>query len=396
MTKQNILFITQYYEPEPFIISEVAESLVAQGNNVTVLTGLPNYPEGKVYPGYHAGHFSEQGIQLIRLKIRPRKQGKVNLFLNYLSYAFQASRKVLTFGNEFDVVYVYQLSPILLAIPGIIYKSIHKKKLVLYCLDLWPQSLISGGIKPGSFVYNCFLGISRYIYRRADIVQISSKSFEKYFKKEIKKVKVLRYQPQFADDYFLQSLPDEKVEEDKTHTHILFAGNIGHLQSLETWIEAVALLKDSNLILDVVGDGSHFEAIKEKVQKYHLNDKVILHGRKPKSEMPIYYQQADALAVSLINDEVISYTLPGKVQTYMASKKPIIASINGEAADIIRTAECGLVSPAENAELLAENMRKFIEISQADKDRMADNGVDYYLKHFTKADFVRRLIEDLQ
>lgn len=392
---KKILIISQYYKPEPFLINEIIDSLNIKGNEITVLTGLPNYPEGEIYEGYFPGTTYENGIKIIRVNARPRKKGKINLFLNYFSFTFRSSLKVLSLKKDFDLVYVYQLSPVFMGIPALIYKLKNKKKVLLYCLDLWPQSLVAGGIKTNSIVYKVFLLISKFIYNKVDEIQISSKLFEKYFKEELKIHKQMRYRPQYANDIFLNTNSKTEININKHNINLMFAGNLGEMQSIDTIIKAIQILDIPNLHLHIVGDGSNKKNLEELVTYLNINDKVTFHGRKPVELMPKFYANADALIVSLKDDDVISYTLPGKVQTYMASRKPIIGSINGEAANIIKTSKCGFVSPAEDVQLLSENIKAFSELNTAKRDALGENGYVYYINNFTKETFMNSLIKDM-
>ncbi|MDW4260926.1 glycosyltransferase family 4 protein [Staphylococcus saprophyticus] len=393
---KNILIISQYYNPEPFLINEVVESLKEKGYKLTVLTGVPNYPEGEIYKGYKAGITEFHNKEIIRVNARPRKKGKINLFLNYISFAFKGSIEVMKMKDKYDVLYVYQLSPVLMAIPAILYKLRFKKKIVLYCLDLWPQSLVSGGIKNSSAIYKMFLIISKYIYKKIDIIQISSSLFEKYFREELNIKKKLNYVPQYANDLFL--FPEKKIniKIGSENVNLMFAGNLGEMQSIETVIKAINLMTYKKVKLHILGEGSNKESLIQFVNELNLGDRVLFYGRKPMESMPSYYQKADALIVSLKKDEIISYTLPGKVQSYMASGKPLIGSIDGEASNIINEANCGLVSQAEDSKSLAENFDKFCYMEQKEKERLGENGKNFYKENFTKEIFMNSLIKDLK
>lgn len=392
----KILIISQYYKPEPFLVTDVASGLNEKGYEITVLTGMPNYPEGEIYPGYWPKKSCEKGITVLRVNARPRKKGKINLFLNYFSFAFRATLKVINLKKDYDVVYVYQLSPVFIAIPALIYKLKTKTKILLYCLDLWPQSLVAGGIKKDSFIYKIFLFISKLIYFKADKIQISSRSFKNYFKDELNMDRELSYSPQYANDLFLKVNSDENLGIDPNKINILFAGNIGEMQSIETLIEAMYITNIPELHLNIVGEGSNKKNLIKLVSDLNLGSNITFHGRKPIELMPQYYSESDALIVSLKKDKEISYTLPGKVQSYMASAKPIIGSIDGEAADVIKLSNCGLVSPSEDAQMLSENLQKFCNLKPEKRRDFGKNGFNYYKKNFTKEIFMDKLISDLE
>lgn len=386
----KILVICQYYYPEPFRISDICETLVKKGHEVTVLTGLPNYPEGKVLNEYKFNRRRQEnigGVQVIRTFEIGRGKNRLKLFLNYLSFAMSASLKSLFIKEKYDVVLVNQLSPVLMGIPAILYKKKQQKKMLLYCLDLWPASLVAGGINENSFVYKIFLKISRYIYNSADEIGITSKMFENYLSdKIITQKKVFHYLPQYAEDLFSDF---EKTKKTDGEYHFVFAGNIGEMQSVDTIVKAANLLRDnSKIIFHIVGDGSKLIECKDLAQEYNITN-VIFYGRKPVAEMSYFYGIADAMLVTLKDNETISYTLPGKVQSYMAASKPIVGAINGETAKVIKEVNCGLCCPAEDYKKLANIIIEFCNSDR--KNDMAINSYKFYKDNCTKDKFIEKL-----
>ncbi len=382
----KILVVCQNYYPEQFRITDICEELVKRGNEVSVLTGFPNYPKGKIYDGYRHGKNRDQvinGVKIHRCFTIARRSGALFRFLNYYSFAISSKRYAKQIKEKYDVVFVNQLSPVMMANAGIAYKNKHNTKLVLYCLDLWPESLIAGGIKRGSFIYRHYHKVSERIYKQCDKILITSKSFFDYFRDEFGIVDTL-YLSQYAEDIFT---PEQCKKESNEFIDIMFAGNIGVIQNVETVIEAAKIMRDmSNLRLHIVGDGSELENVKKSAE--YLSN-VFFYGKQPLEAMPKFYAMADAMIVSMKKDSVISYTLPGKVQTYMAAGKPIIGAIDGETQKIISEAECGVCGPSEDAEQLAENIRKFIDCRN--KESMSENSYRYYLEHFSKQNFFEKL-----
>ncbi|WBF52123.1 glycosyltransferase family 4 protein [Macrococcoides canis] len=389
----NIIVFSQYYEPEPFLIHDKMKELVNSGNNVTVITGLPNYPKGELISGYKAGKSEIDGVKIVRLPIRPRKKGTKNLFLNYLSYAMKASKYTKKLEDNFDAIFVYQLSPVFMAIPAIVLKKRINKPIILYCLDLWPESLVSGGIKKNSIIYNIIKLISKKIYKSIDKIEISSKSFEKYFKQTLKINGDYVFNPQYAVDENSEYINTD-IDFPKDKINISFTGNIGEMQGLEVAIKAMKNV-DDKVVLHIIGDGSKKEALESLANELKIKSKIKFHGRKPVEQMKSVMENSDALLVTMKDDEVISYTLPAKVQSYLKSGKFIIGSINGEAADVIRESKAGIVSPAEDVQKLAENINQFVnnyDIYKLDGIR----GIEYYNKNFGKDKFIQILLNDLK
>ena len=389
----NILVICQNYYPEQFRITDICEELVKRGENVTVLTGLPNYPKGKIEKGYRWFRKRREvinGVNVIRTWEIGRRTGNLFRMLNYFSYAFSATIKTLFMTKKYDIVYVYQLSPILMAIPGIIYKKIHKKKLVLYCLDLWPDSLKAGGISEQSSIYKIFEKISNKIYNQSDEILVTSKSFIDNMKNKLKKDINITYLPQYAEEV----LELKKKTEDSKELNLVFAGNIGKAQSVQTIIEAAENIEKigANIKIHIVGNGSEYETCKKQAENVK---NIEFYGSKPITEMQYFYDMADAMLVTLDSKSFSSSTLPGKVQACMKTGNPIIAAANGETQIIINEAKCGYCVEAENAQQLTDAIIKFNNLPREEKDILSNNAIKYYNKNFSKKIFIDKLLNIL-
>ncbi len=391
--KKKVLVVYQHYKPEPFRISDICERLVKDGYEVQVLTGYPNYPEGIIYDGYGKGkHIDEVvgGVKIHRCYTIPRKTGIIFRFLNYYSFAISStlyalSKKcVASDGLPFDVVFCDETSPVMMSYAGWAYGSKHKVPKVMYCQDLWPESLIAGGITRGSIIYKYYHWVSKRIYRAMDHIFISSRMFADYLNQHFNISKErIEYLPQYAEGIF------EKLEPKKeTGTFdFTFAGNIGAIQSVETIIKAAKLLTNEPVKFHIVGSGTDLERLQGLAQGL---ENVVFYGRRPLEEMPSFYSKADAMLVTLGADPVISLTLPGKVQSYMAVGKPIIGAIDGETPEVISAANCGYCGKAEDENQLAENIRKFIS-DETNRAEMGRNAREYYEKNFLEQLFFEKI-----
>ncbi len=390
--KKKILVICQYYKPEPFRISDICEEMVRRGHEVQVVTGYPNYPEGILYEGYGKNkHIDEviNGVKVHRCYTVPRQKGSIKRLMNYYSYVVSSTKHVISKecvasdGKSFDIVFCNQLSPVMMAIAAIAYKKKYKIPVVMYCLDLWPESLIAGGITRKSIVYKYFHYVSKKIYRQMDKILITSRMFSGYLEEQfgIPDEKI-EYLPQYAEGIF-EEIPARK-EDGKFN--FMFAGNIGSIQSVETVIKTAEILKEYPVIFHIVGSGSDLERLQEIGKKMK---NVVFYGRRPIEEMPEFYAKADAMLVTLAADPILSLTLPGKVQSYMAVGKPIIGAIDGEARFVIEDAKCGFCGKSENAEELAENIKKFIKADN--KIEMGRNARRYYKENFEEKLFMDKL-----
>jgi len=390
----RILVVCQHYYPEPFRLPDICETLVSKGHSVTVVTGTPNYPEGRIYSGYEKGKRADEvigGVRVHRCPLIPRKTGTLFRVLNYYSFALSSQWYLRRCKEDFDVVFINQLSPVMMAAAGLSWAKRHHKKSVLYCLDQWPESLLAGGIRKDSAVYKLFLQVSRNIYRRADEILVTSRGFVSYFENVLKITnKPIGYLPQYAEGMFEQ-LPRTP---EKQQVDFLFAGNVGSLQSVETIVEAAQLLKDfGHIHIHIVGGGIALEHCKTMAENL---TNITFHGRHDISEMPDFYAMADAMLITMKDDPVLSATLPGKVQTYMAAGKPVIGSIGGETARVVNEeARCGLCCAPEDAAQLAEIIRQMADDDEM-RARCGDNARRYYQQYFRKEQFFAVLEAALQ
>lgn len=393
----KILVVCQHYYPENFQITDICEALVKRGHQVTILTGLPNYPQGEIYEGYRHGehrHEVRNGVEIIRAKEIPRHKGLFHLGINYLSFCIAASLKALTLKKDFDVIYSYELSPILMVVPAILLKHLTGKRIFLYCCDLWPESCETF-ISPHSLFYKVIKFFSTKIYRQSDLVGVESSDFLDYFIQthQIDKNKLL-YISQFADSTYLEKdfyTPHDGI-------NFVFMGNIGKAQNLDRFVEAFAKVKSDKIWhVHVVGTGSYMADLKKLVKERNLDDRFIFHGRHPVEEMPKFYSIADACFMGLIGTSIIGHTIPNKLQGYMAAGKTVIAAIDGAAQKVICDAKCGIAVPADDVNALADGIQDFIDYPEKYED-CGENGRKYFKQHFHKTihlDLIEKAMKQL-
>ena len=388
----KILVVCQHYYPEPFRITDICEELVKRGHQVSVITGTPNYPEGITYKGYEKGKKKYEvlnGVEIFRCYEIPRKKGILYRFLNYYSFAISSKRFAKKLKGDYDVVFANQLSPIMMVDGAVAYKKKHNKKLVMYVMDLWPASLKAGGINEGSIIHKYYKKVSEKRYKSADVLAVTSKSFTTYLKENfnIGDDKMV-YLPQYAENIFTAT--DCKKEPDD-FIDLMFAGNVGKAQNVESIINSANVLKENSKIrFHIVGDGVSLENCKNLASEYKLNN-VIFYGRRPVEEMPNFYKMADAMLVTLTSDEFSKLTLPGKVQSYMASGKPIIAGLDGEGSEILKEENVGFVCEAGNDSDLANAIDKFSKLSKEEISRLGENSYNYCKENFNKEKYIENL-----
>lgn len=395
----KVLAVSQHYWPEPFAIPDVCEGLVAMGHSVTALVGTPNYPDGDIYPGYEKGSQATQehnGVYIKRVPLIPRGREIWQRVLNYYSFSINATRMAREMGPGYDVVLSFQTSPVMMARPALAYGKKHGVPVLLWCQDLWPESLTVGNIKRGSLTYRLYAHVSRKIYSSADTLAVSSKTFGEYYREDLKMLDVNPvYLPQYAEDIFDEEAP-LREEYDPSKINLTFAGNVGIAQAVNTFVEAGHYLQgDERFALHVVGSGSELETLKKYKDEIGA-DCVIFHGRYPLNDMPSFYGSSNAMVGTFQSNAILGYTLPRKITTYMAAGRPILGTVVGEARDIISEAECGLCCAAEDPIGLAEICRKFADMSPDEREAMGQNGRRYYEDHFAKQRFYSVLEGELQ
>lgn len=390
----KILVVSQIYWPEPFPTTDICEGLAQLGHEVHVITDVPNYPMGYIYPGYKGGKRRREernGVKISRTFTIGRRNNTLFRILNYYSFAISSTVYSWFLKKDYDAVFAIQASPIMMVNAALSYARRTQKKCLFYTMDLWPASLSAGGISESSPIYKLFGWISRRLYRRADRILITSTMFREYLQDNFQIADaVIRYLPQYAAAQFDHLPPAFQ----KDTVDLMFAGNVGAAQSLVTVLEAAEYLKDIPFLRwHIVGDGSELKNLQALAQKKGLSS-VIFHGRKPPEQMPQFYAMADAMLVTLTADPFVGLTLPNKVQSYMAAEKPILAAANGEIPKVLAEAGCGFCAEAENSKALADAVRQFL--NTPDKARLGQNARVYYERHFTRQQFMKTLEQELQ
>lgn len=390
----KILLVSQYFWPESFQINSIVARLVRDGHQVDVLTGKPNYPQGRIYPGYRAWGCStelHQSATIHRIPLAPRKTGAVRLAANYLSFVASG----LLFGPwmlrqcQPDVIFVYVPSPLLQALPAIWLAKLKRRKLVLWVQDLWPESLSATGHVKNRIVLGLVERLVRYIYRKTDLILVQSPAFEAPVRR-LAPDREIACLPNSVDDSFavrpaLQgAIPNQFT--------VMFAGNLGTAQAVECILAAAEALREhTDICIMLVGDGSRRPWLLEEVARRRLGN-VMLPGRFPPSDMPEMMARASALLVTLAAQEIFEYTVPSKVQAYMAAGRPVIAALNGEGARIVRESGCGLAVPAEDAEALAAAILRLRDMDPVERQAMGDAGHAWYQAHYREDMLVENLL----
>ena len=390
----KILIVSQRYWPENFRITDIAESLVSLDHDVTVLTGLPNYPKGYIFDDYKHGKNRIQehnGVKIVRAKEIGRRNNLLFRFLNYYSFPHNANKLVKKLEKDFDVVLINELSPIMGANPGLKYAKKNNKKVVMYEMDLWPESLLAGGIKKNSIIYNHYKKVSAKIYSKCDKILVSTKEHIEYIKALPNCNNLdIEYLPQYAESLFEDG---DFATTDNGVMDLVFAGNIGKAQSIETIIRAANILNDNpKFKFHIVGGGSELYNVKKLASDLKVHN-VEFYGNRPLEDMPNFYKLADAMLVTLEDKEYANMTIPGKVQSYMAAGKPVIGAVNGSCYEFIKNNEIGLCCESNSYIKLAEIINGLDSITLK---KIGDNSRRVYFLKYQKTFFINKLIKTLQ
>ncbi len=323
----NILIVTQYFWPENFRINDLVLGLQERGHQINVLTGLPNYPGGKLFAGYrylNKMRDNFNGVNVFRAPLIPRGSGNgTRLALNFFSFAICASLLGPLFcKGSIDAILVYEPSPISVALPGIVMKKSKSAPLLFWMQDLWPESLSATGAIRSKIILKMVEIVVRLIYHGCDRILAQSRAFCRSIVQLGAEVEHVYYYPNSAESLY----QPVTVEIDAPERVILpegfritFAGNIGAAQDFETILNAAEELKDfKDIHLVVLGDGRMFKWVQEQVRSRGLKSTVYLLGRHPAEKMPRYFALSDALLVTLKKDAIFALTIPSKIQSYLA------------------------------------------------------------------------------
>jgi colanic acid biosynthesis glycosyl transferase WcaI len=389
----HILIVTNHFWPENFRINDLALGLRERGHDITVFTGVPDYPDGKFYQGY--GVFRRrreewQGVSVIRFPLIPRGKGRsFELVFNYLSSAFFSCLLApLWCRDRYDVIFVFETSPVTIGLCAILLKKLKGIPVFFWILDLWPESLSATGAVRAPLLLKQVRSVVRLIYGNCDRLLTSSRRFSESIEETGGYSGVIKYFPNWVEpEYFsavetvstcqLPVLPEGFL--------VMFAGNIGAAQDFESILSAAEILKNSQYIHWIVlGDGRKANWVREQVKTRGLERSFHLLGKFPASTMPAFFRQADVLLATLKKDPIFALTVPGKVQSYMACGKPVLAAMDGEGARIIEEAGAGLSCPAESPVLLAEKIQALYTMAEKDRQQMAERGKKYCFAHFNR------------
>ncbi len=383
---RNILLITNHFHPEEFRCNDLAFSLAERGHKVTVLTAIPDYPQGKFPKGY--GIFRKRiervrGVKVLRSFIIPRGNGgKLRLMLNYGSSLLAQCWDALWLGlfGRFDYVLVHETSPVMVGVPGVIVSKLRRVPMDFWVLDLWPESLQDAGGVNNPKILGFFGGLTKWIYKHSRKILMSSRGFKDSICEIGDFEEKLVYFPNWADVALGSGTGSVNLPEG---FRVMFAGNIGEAQDMEGLMgAALALKEEKDIQFCIVGDGRKRPWVEEFVKEHELEATVHLLGRHPIEAMPAFFAAADVMLVTLKDSRIFNRTAPAKLQAYMNAGKPIAAMMNGEGASVIAEAGCGYSVAAGDSEAFASLLKRMRSLDPSELDALGARGKEYCSLNF--------------
>jgi len=388
----KVLFLSQYFAPEAFSNSQIAAWLSERGHCVTVISCVPNYPSGKFYDGYSNRRRRDEAIgrvQVRRVWTVPRGRSKLQLIANYLVYPVAAAVRIsqLT-APRADVSFVSMPSPLLQAFAGVYARKRYGIPMVYWVQDLWPETVkYLFKLRDGP-VLRLLDRMCGWLYRQADIVLVQSDAMPELVARHSVPREKIRVLPNTAPEFYRPIARSEAVEHAMQIVEagfvVMFAGNIGESQGLEVLVDAADILRERNdMAFVILGSGRGEAALRQRVADLELTARFHFLGRHSEQSMPYFFAQADALFMSLKDLPMFALTVPYKLQTYLACGKPIVASINGEGARIIKEANAGYAVPAGDSAALADALRRMAEMKPEGRQRLGANGREFFERNYS-------------
>jgi len=381
----RILLLTQWFDPEPTFKGLVfARELVAQGFEVEVVTGFPNYPGGKIYPGYRVKFIQREvidGIRVTRVPLYPSHgQGGLGRVLNYASFAASSLLYGLFGARRPDVIYAYH-PPLTVGMSAALIRMFRRVPVVYDIQDMWPDTLRATGMFSNERALRLVGRVCEWVYRRSDQIVVLSPGFKRLLiERGVPAAKIDVIYNWCAEDMVCaQGVAAPAGFPDASQFRVLFAGNMGKAQALDAVIEAAAMLKDQapGISLVFLGGGVDAGRLKAIATERQLGNVTFLPG-VPMSEVGAYLANADALLVHLKKDPLFTITIPSKTQAYMAVGKPLLMAVEGDAADLVHEADCGLVVEPENPQSLAEACMALAALDAQARAQMGERAAHFY------------------
>ena len=386
----RIILLSQWFDPEPtFKGLEFAKKIQSLGYDVEVVTGFPNYPGGKLYDGYKIRLLHREvldGVCVTRLPLFPsHDKSEFRRACNYLSFAISSLFYLLIVAKSSSIIYAYH-PPIFVGFVASIIKNFRRTKVIIDVQDLWPDSLSATGMVKSKLVMAVINRICKYTYKKVDEIVVLSPGFKKsLMRRNIDENKITVIYNWALEKHIprqQEALKNKIFSAD--HFNILFAGNMGPAQGLENILEAAVkiYLCDPRVKIILLGDGIYTKQLVHLAEEKKLKN-VEFWPRVPMQDVNLYLAAADALLVHLTDAKLFEITIPSKTQAYMAIGRPMIMAVNGDAADLVREAQCGIVVKPNDSDDLCASIVKLARTSKDELKEFGQRGKEFYFENLS-------------
>lgn len=382
--KPRIVHLSQLFDPEPtFKGYDFVKGLEDSGFEVEVVTGFPNYPGGNVYDGFKIsplGREDMNGTEVTRLAMYPsHDRSALRRMACYCSFMITSFLYLTLRARRFELIYVYY--PALTAgLAAVAAKLFRRTPVLLDIQDMWPDSLGSSGMMKNRFLLSIANMACNLLYRHCDHIIVLSSGFKALLIERgvpAEKITVVYNWAEETPGSEDRSLPEGFNPDDGFR--LLFAGNMGIAQELDTAIDAAAALQveHPDCTFYLMGDGIDRDRLFERANQMGLSNVRFL-PRVPLSSVQHFLSAADALLIHLTDAPLFRITIPSKTQAYLYSGRPILMGVAGDAADLVRRAEAGYVFPPGDAGALADCVRRLIADGPERRAEIGRNGHRFY------------------
>ncbi len=389
----RIVLLSQWCPPEPeFRVLNLGASLVERGHQVTLITAFPNYPIGRIYDGYKQRLWQREekyGVQIVRLPVYPdHSRSSLRRMLTYFSYAFSATLLAPFFVGSPEILWVYH-PPLTISIPAMWISLLRRIPFVYEIQDMWPETVAASGMMDKSLVIRMLGALAKFAYKRAAAITVISKGFKtNLIGKGVPEAKITVI-PNWGDDHIYNPVERDPAFGEQYglsgRFNVMFAGTMGPAQNLHTVIDAAEKLKDLHDVQFVfIGDGIDLPDLKAAAAEKQLTN-VLFIDRQPAACMPQFFAWGDVMLVQLRNDPLFHMTIPSKTLAYLACGCFIVCAVPGDGSEVVEQAGAGFTCPPDNAQALAETIRRAYALPAAERQAMGQAGRAAFLERFNRA-----------
>jgi len=400
--KKRILVVCQHFWPESFRINDLCDGFIENGLEVDVLCGQPNYPKGEWYDGYSSFSNHRQtykGINIYRtFEIRRGNNSKLRICLNYLSFILSSLLYVpKLLKKQYDKIFIYELSPVYMALAGILIGHLKKVEIITCVMDLWPENLYSVIPFKNELIRSILMRSSTWIYRKSDkLVCLTESEVELLKDRTDKPTQAFCVVPQSCEKIYETPIYDKQViERFGGRFNVVFAGNINRAQDFPTMLDAAEQLYHEQYPIHwiILGDGMSRKDVENEIHIRGLTDIFSFEGFLPVTDVPKYTPIASCLIACLIKSPLVECAIAAKVFSYIASGRPIVLAMDGEARQLINENGCGFAGASGDAKTLAENIKRIYNLSDEERELMGKRAKELHFARFERNMNLKKLLQ---